>query len=335
MKHRLLNIAAVTLSASAVALTQAPAAFAQGADPNPNCVVGATQDACQKTLDLFQYMAPQLGTIIAGGNATLGQGGTLGGFPHFRVSIRANVMNGSLPDVAAITPSTSGAQQDTYQVDKQIIGLPQVDAAVGVFKGFPLGFTNVGGVDLLVSFSYLPSFDGDDIKVNSSGAQFGAGVRIGLLQETLTIPGLSFTYLRRDLPTIDIRTAIDDDSLLVDDIKIKTGAWRLVASKNLMIFGLAAGIGKDNYNSSAAPSVFVAARPGGPATDERAGPLPAKQKVNRTNMFFDLSMNLPVVKIVAEVGRVSGGKIETYNIYEGTAANASRVYGSLGFRFGF
>ena len=43
-----------------------------------SCAAGTTQDACQKAVDLFQYMAPQLGTVIAGGNATLGQGGTLG-----------------------------------------------------------------------------------------------------------------------------------------------------------------------------------------------------------------------------------------------------------------
>ena len=30
------------------------------------------QDACQKAIDLFQYMAPQLGGLLAGGNATQG-----------------------------------------------------------------------------------------------------------------------------------------------------------------------------------------------------------------------------------------------------------------------
>ena len=31
------------------------------------------QDACQQAYDLFQFMAPQLGVAVAGGNATLGQ----------------------------------------------------------------------------------------------------------------------------------------------------------------------------------------------------------------------------------------------------------------------
>src|SRR5919204_6253244 len=43
----------------------------------------ATQDACQQSIDLFKYMVPQLGIAITGGNATLGQGGALGGLGHF------------------------------------------------------------------------------------------------------------------------------------------------------------------------------------------------------------------------------------------------------------
>ena len=45
------------------------------------------QSACrtpaQQAVDVFQFMAPQLGLALAGGNATLGQGGALGGFGHF------------------------------------------------------------------------------------------------------------------------------------------------------------------------------------------------------------------------------------------------------------
>src|SRR5687768_18526669 len=59
----------------------------------------AAQDACQKAIDLFQYMAPQLGVAITGGNATLGQGGTLGGLGHFSIGLRINAVQGRLPQV--------------------------------------------------------------------------------------------------------------------------------------------------------------------------------------------------------------------------------------------
>ena len=52
----------------------------------------ASQDACQKAIDLFQYMAPQLGAAITGGNATLGQGGSLGGLGHFSAGLRINAV---------------------------------------------------------------------------------------------------------------------------------------------------------------------------------------------------------------------------------------------------
>src|SRR5918999_3451529 len=59
----------------------------------------AAQDACQKAIDLFKYLAPQLGTAITGGNATLGQGGALGGLGHFSVGLRVNGVMGSLPNI--------------------------------------------------------------------------------------------------------------------------------------------------------------------------------------------------------------------------------------------
>ena len=93
------------LMASVVLACTAPVAMAQ-APLDPRCndpdLVGSAnegQDACQKALDLLNYMTPQLGTLIAGGNATIGQGGTLGGLGHFAVSVRGNVMRATLPDI--------------------------------------------------------------------------------------------------------------------------------------------------------------------------------------------------------------------------------------------
>src|SRR3982751_2419868 len=75
----------------------------------------ASQDACQKAIDLFQYMAPQLGTSIAGGNPTLGQGGNLGGLGHFSAGLRVNVLQGSLPQVQNVTPSVNGATSTQFE----------------------------------------------------------------------------------------------------------------------------------------------------------------------------------------------------------------------------
>lgn len=311
----------------AAAMLSAPTVGAQSV--NPRCASGniVAQDGCQKALDLFQYVAPQLGTLVAGGNAILGGGGPLGGFPHVQVALRANIMNSSLPDVSSAPPVATGAEASTFNVKNQFVALPQLDAAIGIFKGIPLAVTNVGGIDLLLSGAYLPSFNGSSVHVHSSGTQLGVGVRLGLLQESIILPGVSVTILRRDLPTVDLSAASGNDSLFVNHLKVKTTSWRLVANKSLLLFGLAAGIGGDRYSSDANLGAYVGSA--GLTTDEVAG----SQTLTRTNAFVDGTFNILLLKVIGEIGHVSGGNITTYNHFSDDP-NAGRWYGSLGARIG-
>jgi hypothetical protein len=306
-----------------------------------SCASGTTQDACQKAVDLFQYMAPQLGTVIAGGNATLGQGGTLGGlsmfpFPHpkFSIGFRVNALQGSLPDVesAQATPVPGAAQNSMIPVKDQIIPAPAADVAIGIFKGLPLGLTNVGGVDLLLSAMYIPEFDRSNVSLElpDGGLKIGYGARVGLLQESLLIPGVSFTWLKRDLPKANLSgtTAAGGLSadLSVNDLDVSTTAWRVVASKSLVFFGLALGAGQDDYKSSA----NVVGRSA--LAEGTAG---VEQSLKRTNYFADLSMNLMILKVIGEVGMVQGGTVNTFNSWDGKQAADKRMYGSVGARLSF
>lgn len=298
----------------------------------------ATQDGCQKALDLFQYIAPQLGVAITGGNATLGQGGTMGGLGHFSIGLRANGLLGSLPEIAGFTLAVTGAESATYGTRDQLIGLPTADLAVGLFRGLPLGVTNVGGVDLIVSAAYLPEFDGAgvQIKVPGSPLKLGFGARVGLVQESLIVPGVSVTYLKRDLPTVDITAGNGVDALRVDNLEVRTDAWRVVASKSLLAFGLAIGGGRDRYRTSADLGATVGPRPPFTATSITvAGLNRIERSLTRTNLFADLSLNLPFFRLTGEIGRVSGGRIDTFNKFEGKQAADSRFFGSVGARFGF
>lgn len=324
---------------------------AQQASPDAQCPPGsvnsfgvpnqqrATQDACQKAIDLFRYLAPQLGTALAGGAPTLGQGGPTGGLGHFSIGVRVNGVMGDLPQVQDpnVQPDPNGVQRDTYRTEGQIIPLPTADLAVGLFSGLPLGLTSVGGLDLLVSATYLPEFEADNIKVEVDGSsvKFGFGARVGLLEESLLIPGVSFSWLRRDLPKVHITGRSGSDSLQVRDLEVRTTSWRVMASKSFFIFGIAAGGGKDRYESGTLISARTAARTVPPIPAQTAGPIDIRQKMSRTTMFLDLSMNLPLFKIVGEIGQVSGGDAETYNQFEGSKADDSRTYGSIGIRFGF
>lgn len=317
-------------------VVSAVSAQAQNAASDPQCASSlpapagpAQQNACNTAIDLFRYMAPQLGQSIAGGNSTLGQGGSLGGPGHFAVTVRGNALMGSLPQVDKYDPTSSSRTLDTKN---QVVGLPAVDAAIGVFGGLPLGVTKVGGLDLLLNGSYIPAYSGGgvSVKVPNGSLKIGYGARIGLLQEGLLTPGVGFSYMKRDLPTVDLsaKTGAYGGQFDVTGLEVKTTSWRATVSKSLLTIGLALGAGQDTYDSKAAIRASTTALPVGASAS-------ASQSVTRTNYFADLSLNMMIAKLVAEVGTVQGGKIDTYNTFNGKAADASRLYASAGLRIGF
>src|SRR3569623_2183426 len=162
MKKGLVMAAAgLALSATTVFAQGLTSPAGPGGAPFSNQQVA--QDACQQAYDLYQFMAPQLGLALAGGNATLGQGSVLGGLGHLSVGVRGNVFSGQLPQVDQFTQSTSGARQSVLPTKSQVLGLPTADAAIGIFKGLPLALTNILGVDALVSAAYVPTINSDNV----------------------------------------------------------------------------------------------------------------------------------------------------------------------------
>jgi hypothetical protein len=293
-----------------------------------SCAVGPTQDACQKAVDVYQYVAPQLGSAITGGNATLGKGGALGGLGHFSLGLRVNVVQGSIPQVddPGSQPVLTGAKATAYPTKSAFVPMPTVDGALGIYRGFPLGLTNVGGLDLLVSASYIPKVDRDDFTIDpDTPIKLGYGARVSLLQESIVAPAISLTFLRRDLPVLSLTGNTFGSTLSVTDLNEKTTAWRLVASKSLILFGVAAGYGQDRYESSATASAVIAGL--------TSPSVSVAQTMTRSNMFADLSFNLPLLKIIAEVGLVSGGTApSTINTFSSKGIVDSRLYGSAGLR---
>lgn len=333
------------MTAAAVLLFAAPA-YAQTVDPqcapvagqpaNPNSI---TSDACQKAVDLYKYMMPQLGTSLTGASAIVNQGGSLGGLGHFAVDIRVNGLQGSLPQVneSGKTPSQNGPVATSYNTKDQPIGLPSVNLAVGLFKGIPLGLTNVGGVDALLTGTYVPKVSGADVSIDPKSGSFklGYGVRVGLLQESLLLPGVSASWMQRDLPTTDITATTTSGGSTTDfqitDFTEKTQALRLSASKSLALFRLSAGVGQDKYKSSA--SVSATTNYAGIGSLSR-GPVAMDQEITRTLFYGGVGLNLLAVKLGIEAGVVQGGDVKTYNQFD-KPADKSRLFGTVGLRFGF
>lgn len=327
MKNRILSVAgAAVVLAGAVAPAEA-----QGT----TCTAGVAQQACQTAGDMLNYMTPQLATAIAAGSSTLGQSGVLGGLGHVAFSIRGTgVINGGVPDVASAGFSTTNTPQN-YAVKNQVVPGVGFDASIGIWKGFPLATTHIGGVDAIVSALYLPNVTGNEVSIKAKGGnlKLGYGVRIGLLDEGLATPGVYFSYLKRDLPTVSLGVTASggsgaDGSIALNDFAVKTTAYRLVAAKSLLFLSLQAGIGQDKYESNAALAATITS----PVSGTSSGT--ASMSMTRTNLFVGATFNLLVLKFVVEAGQVSGGTFPTsFNTFS-KSANASRTYLSGGLRFG-
>lgn len=323
--------------------------------PNPQCgAEGAAGllggDACQKAIDLFRYMNPQLGMLIAGGNATLGQAGTLGGLGHFAITLRANATpHFRLPDVPEDL-SEGPVQRSDFTVTETIGAFPVMDGALGLYRGARLGPTRVGGIDALVNVFYIPEqlrelLEGGDsgISFPDGGLRLGYGARVGLVEETRALPSVSITYIQRGLPKVNMiasttsefegdafSRATPSDTLALRNLDIRADSWRFVVGKRLWIVTLAAGIGQDRYNTRGELTYAVYSS----SEDERtSGEIRLGERITRTNMFADLSINLYLFKVVGEIGRTTGGELITYNAFS-VPADKPQIYFALGIRQG-
>lgn len=323
------------LAAVAATFVGSRTVAAQGGTIDRQCGTGTvnqriTQDACQKAIDLLQFMAPQLGATLTGGNAVLGEHSALRGLGHVSLGVKVNALQSTLPRVDQRTPATAGAQSDDYAVRKQWVAAPVVDAAIGIFRGIPFAGTYALGVDALVNVAYIPTVNEGDlsIAVPDGSLKIGFGGRLGLLAETFVTPGISVTYLQRDLPTLDVQGRVSGDELDVRNVRVSTNAWRVVAGKNFSVFGLAVGGGEDMYDTRADAQVTINHL----VPSVTSNVIAARQELTRHNIFASLALNLPALRVVGEVGRASGGSIATYNTFAGHRADDARSYASLGLR---
>ena len=326
-----------TLVTAVVVITLGPKALTGQAAPCASAPTAA-QDACFTAVDFFQYMTPQLGISFTGGNVILSQGGTLGGLGRFSIGARASAIRGNL--LTLQTPSATGpafrTASNPYPTEDQYIGLAVADAAIGLFRGFNAGFTSVGGVDALVSASYIPTLRtsglGGDISIEpESPVKFGYGATLGIIEETVFIPGISVSFVLRDLPTTAMLAVIGSDSLQVTDYALKTTSWRLTAGKSFVGLTVAGGVGQDTYSASTTIESIVNRSVIGRVT---TGGFSVEQETTRLNYFANVSLNFFVAKLVAEAGVISGGDVTTSNVFD-IPADASRSYASLGIRISY
>ncbi|MCU0647738.1 MAG: hypothetical protein MUF00_07065 [Gemmatimonadaceae bacterium] len=319
-----------------LALCAAPIAARAQLSGNAVACAGATPvvaDACQKARDLFAFAAPQVAVALAGGDAVLGDGSTLGGLGKASLAVRATGLFGAIPRNGSINVSAGGARASDIATQSRLIPAATIEGAVGVLPGLLVGLTRVGGVDVLFNATYVPETRVGTFDLSNDGrsSEFGYGVRVGLLQESSVVPGVAFTWVRRRLPTSRVGLIDGNDTLTVRSLALSADAWRAVVSKRFLMLGLAAGIGQDAVDAQAIVSAVV--NDGGrryALSDVILGDTP-----RRTNAFLDASFGLGGIRLVGEVGRsFAASPRDVLNAFGGRTPGGAFNYASVGLRLG-
>lgn len=310
-------------------------AAAQTGAVDPRCAAAGpsqlvTQDACQKAVDLFRFMAPQLGVAVVGGNPSLGLSGSLGGLGHVSIGVRANAVSGQLPRASQVSLGQNGAVSSEYAVQGQSIGLPVLDAAIGLFSGIVLPGSRGLALDALVNVGWIPRRSEGEIDVSLPGGALhvGYGGRLVLLEESIVTPAITATFLRRRLPTLELLARPGADLINFRDVSVHVDQWRVMFAKHLGAWELAAGGGQDRYRSSTEIRVHVLR---GGATNT-AGPIVVDQALTRDNGFVGLATTVAPLRVGFELGRIEGGSIRTFNSFGGRRADAALTYLTLSAR---
>jgi hypothetical protein len=295
----------------------------------PECspYFSSAQRVCEAAVDGTRAFHPVIGVLISGGNPTIGSAGALGGLGHASLTVRANAVELVLPDL-----DYNGSNTAVPAGDKFWAPAPLVEGALGIYKGVGSGLL---AVDLLGSAQLLPTNQIDNITVDAGARKIGDialglgyGARIGLLREMGPLPAVSVSVMRRDIPEIAYGDVSGGDrySYAVD---LHATNLRLIASKRLLVFDLAAGLGWDKYTGDA----LIRFRD--PITGAPQPGVPVELETSRVLSFLNAGMSLSVVRLTGEIG-YQGGKDQNLSTeFEDFDTTKGKFFAGLGLRVGF
>ena len=301
-------------------------------DGPPSCG-GRLLDACRKAEDLTYALGIQLADEASNGNAILGDVNAMGATGKAAISFRVNGMRGDGPRLEGVAVRTDGGENaSTFSANRSVETAISIDGVVGAWGGAQIGKIRFGGVDLLGSIVLTPNTNRGNLQLGGRPALFGAGVRLGLIQEGQSVPAVSLTSMMRVAKRFSAETpALPTDSggfvkLKLERGDISTLDYRFAASKKFGPFGVSSGVGQNIYYVT---SDYVVEGSG----ELGSGYEYASFTVTRTDAFVGATYTYDKLTLGAEFGRVMGGSLpEARNRFGSQKASAPRNYLSLGIR---
>ncbi len=306
-------------------LAGAPAAVAaQGArECRGYALQPQNRNICTAAVDATRALNPIAGLLFSGGNPVLGTAKTQGiwrGTVGFRTTATEVVL-----------PSTDydGVGNTVGAADRFTAPMPVIEGALGVYNGLDGGFLSL---DVLGSIQPLPDVDRVEIteaaaRIGNVAFGLGAGVRVGLMSDSGSAPGLSISVMRRDLPRVQYGNVGDGDDY---SYAVNLAAWnvRAAISKRLALFDFVAGVGWDRYFGTA--TAEIANLDGG----FPEAPIEIKLSDQRWMLFWNAGLTVGPLRLVGEAGYQSGKDQDLTTDFEDFDTTKGRWFGAAGLRIG-
>jgi len=208
------------------------------------------------------------GSELPGEGSTLGR--RLGGMPRVAAWVRGGAQPVGVPD-----PSSPNGPDEASSWTPNL----QAGLGLGVFDGFHL-MPTVGGflsLDVFGQASFLFLSDGSGF--DGSVRVYTVGARVGVLQESFTLPGVSVSASRRFSGEVQLGDASTGDPMALR-VDPAVTSIRATVSKDLFAFGVLAGLGWDDFSTDVELNV----------TDGVTGIIPASGSLDGTRRVYFASI---------------------------------------------
>jgi len=274
-----------------------------------HCAASAV--AARKLMGYMSALAAP-GFEIPSESSTLGR--RLGGMPRFSAFVRGGGLSAEIPNLLG----ESGTNRSSFFVPNLQFGL-----GLGLLDGVQLmptvgGFLSldiVGHTNLLL----FPKEDGFSGRVSA----WGIGARIGILQESFTLPGVSVSVIRRGVGDLSLG-GVSQEGFSQVTIGSSITSHRVTIGKDLFALGFAAGIAWNDMSSD--PSLRVTNGQGAFV------PVDGLLESTKATYFIGVSKQLGVLSwMSAEFGFVPNfGSVNLLPVPENLFLAEGIVFGSLG-----
>jgi hypothetical protein len=190
-------------------------------------------------------------------------------------------------------------------------------------------------VDLLGSAQLLPTDQIDNLTVDSDARRIGTialgigyGARVGILRGIGPLPNVSLSVMRRDIPRITYGDVPGGDRFSYG-VDLNATNIRLIASKQVAVVDVAAGLGWDKYTGDA----IIQFRD--PFTSAIQPNVPVELSNSRVLGFVNAGVSMSMVRLTGEVGYQGGKDQELSTDFEDFDTTKGKFFAGLGLRVSF